>query len=124
PAIVEWARANVAALEIVELGPAGHHAPEDRPDEIGAAIARWLGERVAAAEPASTAPILVLDPRRDPDLWLRIDAFSVPDGARTELERTIGEVLSVLRGVDGFRGHAVFVHREGPSRYGAISMAA
>lgn len=124
PAIVEWARANVAALEIVELGPAGHHAPEDRPDEIGAAIARWLGERVAAAEPASTAPILVLDPRRDPDLWLRIDAFSVPDGARTELERTIGEVLSVLRGVDGFRGHAVFVQREGPSRYGVISMVA
>jgi haloalkane dehalogenase len=24
------------------IGPAGHQAPEDRPDEIGRAISRWL----------------------------------------------------------------------------------
>ena len=41
--MIEWARANVAALEVVTLGPAGHHAPEDVPHEIGAAIAAWLG---------------------------------------------------------------------------------
>lgn len=44
PAMIEWARASVSALEIVELGPAGHHAPEDLPDEIGGAIVTWLDE--------------------------------------------------------------------------------
>ena len=40
--MIAWARANVAALDVVALGPAGHHAPEDVPDEIGKAIAAWL----------------------------------------------------------------------------------
>jgi haloalkane dehalogenase len=40
--MIDWARANIAALEIVPLGAAGHHAPEDVPDEIGKAIAAWL----------------------------------------------------------------------------------
>jgi haloalkane dehalogenase len=44
PAMIQWARANVAALDVVALGPAGHHAPEDVPHEIGKAIAAWLGE--------------------------------------------------------------------------------
>ena len=43
PAIVEWARANIAALDVVSLGPAGHHAPEDLPNEITDAIAAWMG---------------------------------------------------------------------------------
>jgi haloalkane dehalogenase len=43
PAMIQWARANVAALEVVSLGPAGHHAPEDVPHEIGRTIAGWLG---------------------------------------------------------------------------------
>jgi haloalkane dehalogenase len=42
PAMVEWARANVTALEVVALGSAGHHAPEDLPHEIGTAIVAWL----------------------------------------------------------------------------------
>lgn len=42
PAIVAWARETFAGLEIVQLGAAGHHAPEDRPEEIGRAIAGWL----------------------------------------------------------------------------------
>jgi haloalkane dehalogenase len=44
PAMIAWARANVAALEVVPLGPAGHHAPEDVPNEIGKAIAAWLDQ--------------------------------------------------------------------------------
>jgi haloalkane dehalogenase len=43
PRMIEWARANVAALEVVALGPAGHHAPEDVPRDISTAIAAWLG---------------------------------------------------------------------------------
>lgn len=42
PALAEWCAANVAALETVPCGPAGHHAPEDRPAEIAAAISAWL----------------------------------------------------------------------------------
>ena len=45
PAIIDDARATFAALEVVALGPAGHHAPEDRPDDIGRAIATWLDRR-------------------------------------------------------------------------------
>jgi haloalkane dehalogenase len=40
PANIEWARS--IGFEIAALGPAGHHAPEDRPDEIGATIAEWI----------------------------------------------------------------------------------
>jgi haloalkane dehalogenase len=40
--IEQWARDNIAALEVESVGPAGHHAPEDQPDAIGRAIADWL----------------------------------------------------------------------------------
>jgi haloalkane dehalogenase len=40
--IEQWARDNIAALEVESVGPAGHHAPEDQPDAIGRAIAGWL----------------------------------------------------------------------------------
>jgi haloalkane dehalogenase len=40
--IEQWARDNIAALEVESIGPAGHHAPEDQPDAIGHAIADWL----------------------------------------------------------------------------------
>ncbi|MCW2865384.1 MAG: haloalkane dehalogenase [Actinoallomurus sp.] len=36
-----WCAANIAALETVPCGRAGHHAPEDRPEEIAAAISAW-----------------------------------------------------------------------------------
>lgn len=42
--IVAWARENISALRIEEVGEAGHHAPEQIPDAIGQAVARWLQE--------------------------------------------------------------------------------
>ena len=39
--MADWCAANLAALEIVSCGQAGHHAPEDRPEEIAAAISAW-----------------------------------------------------------------------------------
>jgi haloalkane dehalogenase len=39
--LAEWCAANIAGLETVDCGQAGHHAPEDRPHEIAAAIAAW-----------------------------------------------------------------------------------
>jgi haloalkane dehalogenase len=42
PKLVDWCRDNIASLEVVACGPAGHHAPEDQPDAIAAAIGAWV----------------------------------------------------------------------------------
>ncbi len=39
--LVDWCRANIAGLEIETLGRAGHHAPEDQPGAIAAAVVAW-----------------------------------------------------------------------------------
>jgi haloalkane dehalogenase len=36
-----WCRENIAGLEVVACGAAGHIAQEDRPDEIAAALTAW-----------------------------------------------------------------------------------
>jgi len=41
PEMAAWCAANIAALEIEHCGPAGHHAPEDQPEAIAAAVAGW-----------------------------------------------------------------------------------
>ena len=41
--LADWCVKNIAALETVPCGKAGHHAPEDRPQEIAAAISAWAG---------------------------------------------------------------------------------
>ncbi len=41
-AMADWCEHHIATVDIVACGRAGHHAAEDRPDEIGAAIAAWL----------------------------------------------------------------------------------
>jgi haloalkane dehalogenase len=40
--MTRWCAENVAALDVVACGEAGHHAQEDRPKEIAAEIAAWL----------------------------------------------------------------------------------
>ncbi|NPD22341.1 haloalkane dehalogenase [Corallococcus exiguus] len=42
PSIIEWARANLRSLEIVPLHRAGHHAPEDAPEDIVRALQAWM----------------------------------------------------------------------------------
>jgi haloalkane dehalogenase len=41
PELADWCRRHIAALEVAACGPAGHHAPEDQPAAIAAAIAAW-----------------------------------------------------------------------------------
>jgi haloalkane dehalogenase len=36
-----WCATHIASLETVACGQAAHHAPEDRPDEIAAAVSAW-----------------------------------------------------------------------------------
>jgi haloalkane dehalogenase len=40
-AMADWCAGHIASQEIVHCGKAGHHAPEDRPAEIAAAISAW-----------------------------------------------------------------------------------
>ena len=55
--ITRWAATPPARLRVVALGPAGHHAPEDAPREIGAALRAWLPPRaVSAGEAPNAAP--------------------------------------------------------------------
>jgi haloalkane dehalogenase len=44
PAVIDWARGK---LDVVALGAAGHHAPEDMPREIAQTITGWLARRPA-----------------------------------------------------------------------------
>ena len=46
PETATWCAENIAGLEIVPCGEAGHHAAEDRPTEIGDAIAGWAERHV------------------------------------------------------------------------------
>ena len=41
PEMLDWCAKNIARLEIAHLGPAGHHAPEDQPEAIAAAVHDW-----------------------------------------------------------------------------------
>ncbi|MGV9614178.1 haloalkane dehalogenase [Nocardia xishanensis] len=49
---VQWAASTFADAELVSIPPAGHHAPEDRPDEIGTAVAEWLRRRALVSDVA------------------------------------------------------------------------
>ncbi|SDH85228.1 haloalkane dehalogenase [Nonomuraea jiangxiensis] len=43
-----WCAEHIAALEIAHCGAAGHHAQEDRPEAIAAAVAGWASRRLGA----------------------------------------------------------------------------
>jgi haloalkane dehalogenase len=49
PTVVNWAKRTLRNIDIVALGPAGHHAPEDAPLEISRAIRSWLEKPSTAA---------------------------------------------------------------------------
>ncbi len=51
PEMAAWAAETFASVEIEAVGPGGHHAPEDQPDAIGSAIARWLARKHLVAAP-------------------------------------------------------------------------
>jgi haloalkane dehalogenase len=48
---IDWARETFAALEVESVGKGGHHAPEDQPDAIGEAVARWLARHSLVTAP-------------------------------------------------------------------------
>ena len=52
PEMIGWAAENFAAAEVESVGPGGHQAPEDQPEAIGTAVARWLRRHALATAPA------------------------------------------------------------------------
>ena len=54
PELTTWCEENIANLEIVPCGPAGHLALEDQPEAIGDAIAAWSDRTLAAPRRART----------------------------------------------------------------------
>jgi haloalkane dehalogenase len=48
---VARAAETFASAEVQSVGIAGHHAPEDQPDAIGAAVAGWLGRHQLVTAP-------------------------------------------------------------------------
>lgn len=55
PEVIGWAAQEFASCEVVSVGTGGHHAPEDRPDAIGRAVAAWVHRHglTGAHEPAT-----------------------------------------------------------------------
>jgi len=55
PEIIGWAAENFAAVEVESVGPGGHHSPEDQPEAICTAVARWLRRHVLATASAQAS---------------------------------------------------------------------
>ncbi|MFD3677478.1 haloalkane dehalogenase [Streptomyces sp. NPDC058613] len=51
-ALTAWCRENASALETAYCGPAAHLCPEDRPEEIAAALNAWAARHGLADHPA------------------------------------------------------------------------
>lgn len=51
PEMIGWAAENFAGAEAESVGPGGHQAPEDQPEAIGTAVARWLRRHALATAP-------------------------------------------------------------------------
>jgi haloalkane dehalogenase len=51
PEMAAWAKDTFASVEVESVGPGGHNAPEDQPDAIGSAVARWLRRHDLTMEP-------------------------------------------------------------------------
>jgi haloalkane dehalogenase len=51
PETTAWAKEIYASAEIASVGPGGHHAPEDQPDAIGQAVARWITRHKLTMQP-------------------------------------------------------------------------
>lgn len=66
---------------------------------------------------------LTIDLENEPDLYFRIDNFSVPDAARQEFEDTMRRNQAFIQKLPGFRGHVVFEKTGGPTTFNIATIA-
>ncbi len=67
--------------------------------------------------------MIKIDLDNNPNLYFRIDNFSVPDAAREEFEAAMRRNLTFIRTLPGFLGHVVFEKRGGPTAFNIATIA-
>ncbi len=67
--------------------------------------------------------MIKIDLDTNPNLYFRIDNFSVPDAAREEFEAAMRRNLTFIRTLPGFLGHVVFEKRGGPTAFNIATIA-
>jgi heme-degrading monooxygenase HmoA len=67
---------------------------------------------------------VVFDPHVNPNVQVRIDAFSVPDASRSEFEAAMHANAAFLGTLPGFQGHTVFEKAAGPTTFNVVTIAA
>jgi heme oxygenase (mycobilin-producing) len=97
------------------------------------ALAPLVGTIVAkpAARDADTTPsstwdrnhMINIDLDNKPNLYFRIDNFSVPDAAREEFEAAMRRNMTFIRTLPGFLGHVVFEKTGGPTAFNIATIA-
>lgn len=68
--------------------------------------------------------MLTIDVQKYPDLQLRIDAFSVPEGARTGFAAATRRSQRFIRGLPGFLGQVTVERTGGRTSFDLITVAA
>jgi heme-degrading monooxygenase HmoA len=66
---------------------------------------------------------LTIDLEKNPDFQFRIDAFSIPAGAREEFNATMRRNLAFLQTLPGFKSHMVFEKASGPTTFDVVTIA-
>jgi quinol monooxygenase YgiN len=87
----------------------------------------------AAGDPGTTGTTLSstrdsnhmikIDLDNNPNLYFRIDNFSVPDAAREEFEAAMRRNMTFIRTLPGFLGHMVFEKSGGPTAFNITTIA-
>ncbi len=67
--------------------------------------------------------VINIDIEKNPNLYFRIDNFSVPDAARVEFVATMRRNMAFIRTLPGFAGHVVFEKTGGPTPFNIATIA-
>jgi hypothetical protein len=67
--------------------------------------------------------MLNIDLDKNPNLYFRIDNFSVPDAAREEFEAAMRRNMTFIKTLPGFLGHVAFERRGGPTAFNIATIA-
>lgn len=105
---------------------------------VGALLALAVLVGVTAAKPAAPDPgatgaprsstrdgthMVNIDIENNPDLYFRIDNFSVPDAARQEFEAAMRRNMAFIKTLPGFLGHVAFEKTGGPTSFNVATIA-
>ena len=89
-----------------------------------------IGAKPAARDPGTnpsstgkTKQMINIDLENNPNLYFRIDNFSVPDAAREEFEAAMRRNMAFIETLPGFLGHVVFEKTGGPTTFNIATMA-